>query len=431
MARTRRGFSNAVPGNGIVLAENNGLLTGVIASWQFSTSTSASDPGAGYLRFNHATVASATAVYIDNLDGQGNDLGAWLDTLANGQIAFRSANSPSDFAIFAITGVANSTGYRTLTLTWIAGTPGFVNLETLAIQAYRAVTLGASDTPQFAAINVGHATDTTLSRSAAGKLAVEGVDLIRATDVRERLTADRTYYVRTDGSNSNTGLVNTSGGAFLTIQKAIDTVAGLDLGIYNVTIKLADGSYSGATVSAPWVGAGTVTVEGNTATPANVTVAGVTSTGVGSKITVSGFTLVATIGLSALSGGYIKLGAAMVFGVCTFHMRANGPGSVVDVQSVAYSITGAAAIHYYASPTGAVLAFGATVTITGTPAFASAFALADRLGVISANSVTFSGSATGTRYSASSNAVIHTGGGGASYFPGNASGSTATGGQYT
>ena len=72
-----------------------------------------------------------------------------------------------------------------------------------------------------------------------------------AGGARELLTANRTYYVRTDGSDGNTGLANTSGGAFLTIQKAIDTAAALDLSVYNVTIQLADGTY---TIASPyWV----------------------------------------------------------------------------------------------------------------------------------------------------------------------------------
>jgi hypothetical protein len=37
--------------------------------------------------------------------------------------------------------------------------------------------LGTGDSPQFTAVNIGHATDTTVSRSAAGVMAVEGVPL--------------------------------------------------------------------------------------------------------------------------------------------------------------------------------------------------------------------------------------------------------------
>ena len=43
---------------------------------------------------------------------------------------------------------------------------------------------------------------------------------------------------------------------------------------------------------------------------------------------------------------------------------------------------------------------------------------------------TFSGSATGKRFEATVNGVIYSSGAGASYLPGNAAGTTATGGQY-
>lgn len=69
--------------------------------------------------------------------------------------------------------------------------------------------------------------------------------VILDSDVREKLTSNRTYYVRTDGSDSNDGLSNTAGGAFLTVQKAIDTAATLDqASAYSITIQIADGTYN-------------------------------------------------------------------------------------------------------------------------------------------------------------------------------------------
>lgn len=253
---------------------------------------------------------------------------------------------------------------------------------------------------------------------------------------RERLTANRTYYVRTDGNDNNTGLANSSGGAFLTIQKAVNVVAALDISTFDVTIQLGNGSYSAFTVSAPWIGSGTVTVNGDTSTPSNVTItssfACVVSNGTGSRIKVSGVTLAGTgIGFYA-TGGQINGGAGLVFAgtSTTGHMRTNGVTSNIILNN-SYTITGSAARHYYAGPGGMINPDpGITVTVSGTPNFSTAFAYADRLAIITTSNVTYSGSATGQRYNVSSNAVINTPGQGANFFPGNSAGAAATGGQY-
>jgi hypothetical protein len=68
--------------------------------------------------------------------------------------------------------------------------------------------------------------------------------------------------------------------------------------------------------------------------------------------------------------------------------------------------------------------------LSGTPAFGVAFVDADRCGVAGFFSVTWSGSATGKRYSATANGVVDTFGQATTWLPGNSAGTTASGGQY-
>lgn len=254
---------------------------------------------------------------------------------------------------------------------------------------------------------------------------------------REKLQEARTYYVRTDGDDTNDGRANTTGGAFRTIQKAIDTVAALDL-TYNVTIQVADGTYTTpVNVSGQFVGSGTVTIVGNTATPANVIVS-VTSNHCfvaqsGAKIILSGMELRTTTSGQAVfaigAGSEIKLTVGIRFGACAgTHIRADANGYIRFLND--YAIVGGAGQHVSVVNGGVVEMASFTVTITGTPAFVTSFILAQASGLVSIYAVTWSGPATGTRYSVVTNAVINTFGQATTYLPGSGVGSTATGGQY-
>ena len=259
-------------------------------------------------------------------------------------------------------------------------------------------------------------------------------------DVREVLSADRTYFVRTDGSDSNNGLANTAGGAFLTINKAVAALDGIDLNGFTVTIQVADGTYTGGlALQRAWLG-GALVIQGNIATPANCLISttskdaiSVGGMGLAAPLTIQGFKLQTTTsgyGINAFAPGTLTLGP-MEYGAVASgydHIIATSAASVV--LSGNYKISGGAARHYNVATQGILSATNMTVTITGSPAFTSAFAAASSSGVLTAFGQTFSGTPTGVRYSSTLNAVNNTLGGGANYFPGNSAGSTATGGQY-
>jgi len=254
---------------------------------------------------------------------------------------------------------------------------------------------------------------------------------------RETLSAARTYYVRTDGSDSNTGLVDSAGGAFLTIQKAVTVCYGIDFNGYNVTIQVADGTYTaGAAFSGPFVGKGTLSVVGNTTTPANVVV-NVTSANAfqvtnNAIVTVKGMKVTTTTAgavFYALAGGLITFDK-MDFGTCAgAHITAQDFGEVSATLSSTYTISGSAVSHAHAFAGGIIVVGYNTVTLTGTPAFSSYF-----VGVADASvnfeGTTFSGSATGVRFVVYKRGYINTNFGGLTFFPGNAAGTINPGGFY-
>jgi hypothetical protein len=251
--------------------------------------------------------------------------------------------------------------------------------------------------------------------------------------IREVLTAVRTYYVRTDGNDANTGLANTAGGAFLTIQKAVDTISLLDINAKTVTIQVADGTYTGAVTLKNCVGfavAGNLVIQGNSGTPANVVISMA-----GNCFTADGLNVIWDIKdmkiLSSAGNCIFSTNNSVVrftnlnFGASVIHIHGRYGGKVLATGN--FTISGSATFHAFAGWGGGVVdVVGFTVTLTGTPAFTN-FAYATSVSMIRYSGNTFSGSATGSRYYVEANAVIHTVG---ATLPGNSAGSTATGGQY-
>jgi hypothetical protein len=431
----------------------------------YDSTTTDADPGAGKIRFNNGTIGSATAAYIDNLDAAGASVTTWLDTFDDSTSAFKGYlrvqkdGDPASYYNFSVTGsVVDGTGYRKVTLTAGVGTGTITNGDTVVVLFIRAGDAGSAVIPDGDkgditvtadgttwTIDNGAVTNAKLAsmvqNTIKGRITAstgdpEDLTIAQARtllSVREALSANRTYYVRTDGNNANDGLTNDSAGAFATIQAAVNAALSIDNRTYDVTISVQSGTYTGAvTVSYPMIGSGKLIIAGTSATISTTAAACITLTN-NAKVTLSGLTLQTTTSgacIAALGGSQFTLGASMVFGACagTAHITCQSYSyGTIDVN---YSITGSAARHFYVD--GASIYFGSsrTVTLTGTPAFSSSFANCVGGGILFGVSITYSGSATGTRYSSINNSVIQTYGGGASFFPGNASGSTANGGLY-
>lgn len=158
----------AVPQGAIGSNGADGSDPGIL--YTFDTGTTDADPGAGKLRANNASLASATALYIDDLDRSGNNVEAHLltwDDSTNTPKGHLYLTRTSDGAqtIFTVGAVTDSAGYIGLAVTYVSGATAFTAADAISAQFYRAGDAGSGSAKIAQVVNTQtgvHATGSTL-----------------------------------------------------------------------------------------------------------------------------------------------------------------------------------------------------------------------------------------------------------------------------
>lgn len=261
--------------------------------------------------------------------------------------------------------------------------------------------------------------------------------LAQQANLREKLTATRNYYVRNDGNDANTGLVDNAGGAFLTFQKAVDVVSQLlDLNGQQVVINCTQtATFTGIINLKPCVGV-------NPAMPPRIYGLNFTFNAGGSKSInaencghwdLRGFKVTGGGGaVGVYVSGFSRINiVSMNFGACgAGHVYALD-GAIVTFDG-GDTISGNATYFLFVDNGKVIFAASPFLTFNPTNITFTDFIHVKNGGVLKHSSGTFvdAGSVVGQRYEVHGNGVINTVGGGANYFPGNSAGAADTGGQY-
>lgn len=104
------------------LPTGGGGVGSTIFLWRFSTSTTAADPGSGRFRFDNATPASVTNIYLDSVTQGGLTLDNFLADLSIGEeIGIQQGDDAGKIIVVEISGApVNNTGWWTIPVTVIS-----------------------------------------------------------------------------------------------------------------------------------------------------------------------------------------------------------------------------------------------------------------------------------------------------------------------
>ncbi|ASA24308.1 hypothetical protein [Paenibacillus donghaensis] len=185
----------------------------------------------------------------------------------------------------------------------------------------------------------------------------------------QQTTAALTYYVRTDGNDSNNGLANTTGGAFRTIGKAISVIP--QIVNHAVTINVAAGTYAEVVTIQGFFGSGRLDLLGDTVVSLSRQATGFYVIHNTIAIYIKGFRATNTAGAGFYASSNLNLG----FDACSIISSAPtqpgfdiGGGGMVAVngclasnRNAALNVNGAVTVVSYVWQVGTGNAYGISV----------------------------------------------------------------------
>ncbi|MEL7096044.1 MAG: DUF2793 domain-containing protein [Pseudomonadota bacterium] len=252
---------------------------------------------------------------------------------------------------------------------------------------------------------------------------------------RKVKTGPTSYFVDPALGNDNNDGLSAGAGAFATLSHAVDVAQKIDAGGNGVTIHLADGNYASSAAVAfdhALPGASFLLIEGNLTNPEQVNL---TAPEEVFDIS-SGSVILRGLSLGNSSGANPALRVSEQANLSIENIDFASAGAHIRIENAQvhavgdYSISGGASAHIHLSDGGRFISDGVNINVTGAPEFTSSFLRSETCSSARFSATGFSGAATGVRYAVNSNGVIDTGGAGANFLPGDANGTTQSGGRY-
>lgn len=117
-------------------------------AYMFSTGVAATDPGAGFLKFNNAALASATALYISETTSAVQaiqaEIASWAasGSTVKSKLRLIKQSNPTIYVEYGVTAVTDNGAWDTVAVTYIGGNGVIANGDALVVQPFRTGDIG-------------------------------------------------------------------------------------------------------------------------------------------------------------------------------------------------------------------------------------------------------------------------------------------------